>query len=107
MKSFNPVLPGEIHCEDREDSNYDLSLCRLADGTSVGIDATSMGNEARFVNDFRGIAKKPNAIFIDERTSSGELAMSIWSSSEQIQKGEEILVSYGKSWWKSRVEEQG
>jgi hypothetical protein len=79
----------------------------LADGTSVGIDATSMGNEARFVNDFRGIAKKPNAIFIDERTLSGELAMCIWSSGEKIQKGEEILVSYGKSWWKSRAEEQG
>ncbi|KAJ6627273.1 SET domain protein [Mycena sp. CBHHK59/15] len=91
---------GEIHCDEREDSNYDLSLFR--DGElSVGIDASAKGNEARFVNDYRGIQDKPNAVFLDGRTSSGELRMNVWSS-RSIKKGEEILVSYGKAWWKAR-----
>ncbi|KAF4622872.1 hypothetical protein D9613_001658 [Agrocybe pediades] len=96
---------GEIHCDDRPESDYDLSLCRLPDGTSVGIDASTMGNEARFVNDYRGVSSKPNAVFVNERGPSGELKMSIWTSNAEIRKGEEILVSYGKSWWQSRVED--
>ena len=64
-----------------------------------------MGNEARFVNDYRGVQSKPNAVFLDRRTATGELRMSIWSSSGEIKKGEEILVSYGKSWWRSRLPE--
>jgi SET domain-containing protein len=63
-----------------------------------------MGNEARFVNDYRGISKKPNAIFVDERNQSGELKMHIRSAAEEIKKGDEILVSYGKSWWRTRSE---
>ncbi|KAG2023840.1 hypothetical protein CC2G_001450 [Coprinopsis cinerea AmutBmut pab1-1] len=94
---------GEVHCDDRPDSDYDLSLLRLSDGTSVGVDASRMGNEARFVNDYRGIKKKPNAVFTDYRTRSGELRICI-RSCEEIKKGEEILVSYGKSWWSSRHE---
>lgn len=69
---------------------------------SVGIDASTMGNQARFVNDYRGIARQPNAVFLDGQTSSGELCMSVWSSNREIKKGEEILVSYGKSWWQNR-----
>lgn len=61
-----------------------------------------MGNEARFINDYRGIANKPNALFKEIRTASGEMRMSVWSGSETIPKGKEILVSYGKSWWRAR-----
>jgi hypothetical protein len=28
--------------------------------------------------------------------------MSIWTGPHPIKKGEEILVSYGKAWWKAR-----
>lgn len=66
------------------------------------MDARRSGNEARFVNDYRGIYEKPNAVFRDIRLSEGELRMSIWSSSEGITKGDEIVVSYGKSWWRAR-----
>ncbi|KAF9014999.1 hypothetical protein BDQ17DRAFT_1385822 [Cyathus striatus] len=93
---------GELHADDRPTSDYDLSLYRTQDGTSIGVDASAMGNEARFVNDYRGIAQKPNAKFNDNRLSSGELRISIWSTDREIRKGEEILVSYGKSWWKAR-----
>ncbi|KAF9036502.1 SET domain protein [Hymenopellis radicata] len=92
---------GEIHVEERPDSNYDLSLHRFQDGMSVGIDASKMGNEARFINDFRGVKQKPNAIFVDGRDINGELRMSIWSNST-LKRGEEILVSYGRSWWRER-----
>lgn len=93
---------GEAHCDDRPGSDYDLSLFRTQDGISVGIDAQFMGNEARFINDYRGVKSKPNAVFEECRTSEGELRMSVWSGSESIRKGEEILVSYGKGWWKAR-----
>ncbi|GLB36436.1 putative SET (Su(var)3-9, Enhancer-of-zeste, Trithorax) domain containing protein [Lyophyllum shimeji] len=93
---------GEIHCDDRPDSDYDLSLYRGHDGVNAGIDASRMGNEARFVNDYRGIAAKPNAVFSDLKTPLGEMRMSIWSSGQEIKKGEEILVSYGKAWWRAR-----
>jgi len=98
----NQTTAGEVHCDDRPNSDYDLSLCRLPEGVSVGVDASTMGNQARFVNDFRGIGIKPNALFIDTRTASGEIRISIWSSDRDIKKGQEILVSYGKIWWRSR-----
>lgn len=94
---------GEVHCQDRVDSDYDLSLFRSEDGDNVGVDASVMGNEARFVNDYRGIRSKPNAVFVESRTLQGELRMSIWSSKDPVQKGDEILVSYGKNWWRSRT----
>ncbi|KAF9821800.1 hypothetical protein IEO21_00230 [Rhodonia placenta] len=98
---------GELHCDDRPESDYDLSLYRTREGLSIGVDAQHMGNEARFVNDFRGISHKPNAVFEDRRTVDGELRMSIWSGSDCIKKGDEILVSYGKSWWRAREECEG
>jgi len=92
---------GEVHCEDRN-SDYDLSLLRTQDGINIGIDASNKGNEGRFVNDYRGVQGRPNALFKEERTTSGELRISIWSGASKIRKGEEVLVSYGKSWWKAR-----
>jgi hypothetical protein len=85
---------GEVHCDDRSSSDYDLSLYRTPDGSvSVGVDASAMGNEGRFVNDYRGIRIKPNAQFGERRCDNGELRMSIWTGSEVIKKGEEIVVS--------------
>lgn len=87
---------GEVHCDDRPSSDYDLSLYRSSDGlVSVGVDASTMGNEGRFVNDYRGIRAKPNAQFEERRIENGELRMSVWTGSEVIKKGEEILVSEG------------
>ena len=85
---------GEVHCDDRPLSDYDLSLYRTPDGlVSVGVDASAMGNEGRFVNDYRGIRARPNAQFEERRVDKGELRMSIWTGGETIKKGEEILVS--------------
>ena len=84
---------GEVHCDDRPSSDYDLSLYRTPDGlVNVGVDASVMGNEGRFVNDYRGIRARPNAQFEERRADDGEVRMSIWTGGEVIKKGEEILV---------------
>lgn len=107
---------GEVHYDERLESDYDLSLLRLTSSESValgmedsdisvGVDAQCMGNEARFINDYRGTGvAKPNAELKD-RIVDGEMRMSVWSLNKPIQRGDEILVSYGKSWWKARADE--
>ncbi|KAI9717391.1 MAG: hypothetical protein M1812_004743 [Candelaria pacifica] len=100
---------GFVHASSDTDpeSNYDLSLVREL---GVGIDATHMGNEARFINDYRGIREEgPNAEFRDTIVS-GERRMSVYvlpegksgKGKKGIRKGEEICVSYGKGFWKGR-----
>lgn len=121
---------GEVHAQDR-DSDYDLSLLRIplqrptGPGKSdllyslpasvdtqiqspeawvinLGVDAARIGNEARCINDYRGIAQRPNAVFklVRERNTR-EVRMSVWTS-RALAKNEEILVSYGKGWWNAR-----
>jgi hypothetical protein len=92
---------GEVHSDERPTSDYDISLYRFP-GESVGVDASTMGNEARFVNDYRGIQPKPNAEFVDQRTGGGDLRIGIWSLAKAIRRGDEIVVSYGKAWWTAR-----
>lgn len=95
------------------DSDYDLWLDREAD---VAVDAARQGNEARFVNDYRGVRERANAEFSNvwcERW--GELCVGIWVLGQGkkdkggggggIKKGEEILVSYGKGFWDERKAE--
>jgi hypothetical protein len=93
-------------------SDYDLSLDREH---GIGIDADKRGNEARFINDYRGIADKPNAEFKeiwDERRK--ERGMGVWvlkegksGKAKGIRKGEEILVSYGRGFWGARKGGEG
>ncbi len=76
----------------------------------IGIDADKGGNEARFVNDYRGVREKPNAEFRevwDER--EGRRGIGVWVLPEGkgkkvrgIGKGEEICVSYGRGFWGAR-----
>lgn len=95
------------------DSDYDLSLLRLSasdirnpfPGThvSIGVDAAQAGNAARFVNDYRGVSGAgANAEFRLGRGEGGEMRMEVWSRRD-INKGEELLVSYGKGWWGART----
>ncbi|RWA10152.1 hypothetical protein EKO27_g4950 [Xylaria grammica] len=95
-------------------SDYDLWLNKEAD---VAVDAEKAGNEARFVNDYRGVRERPNAEFRqcwDAR--SGQQCMAVFvlpagknaptkASAGGIAKGAEILVSYGKGFWSKRREE--
>lgn len=110
------ILPylGEYHPADsaaHSTSDYDLWLDRDAE---VAVDAARMGNEARFVNDYRGVpgAVKPNAEFCEVwDLRRGEKGMAVFvlpvgkkarGKGGGIAKGEEILISYGKGFWGER-----
>ena len=92
-------------------SDYDLSLDR---DNGIGVDATRMGNEARFINDYRGISTAPNAEFRDILVEVGNgkvekqvgvFVLSAGKSGKRangIGRGQEILVSYGKGFWTER-----
>lgn len=92
-------------------SDYDLSLDAEA---GVGIDAGRGGNEARFVNDYRGIeAGGPNAEFREVWVQRGkvvEKGMGVFvlgagksgRRARGIGRGREVLVSYGKGFWRLR-----
>ncbi|GAA5853757.1 hypothetical protein JCM8547_007437 [Rhodosporidiobolus lusitaniae] len=120
---------GVVHTEEEADgkSDYDLSLERRVvkgekegeeDRVEVtGIDATKAGNEARFVNDYRGVPTfvRPNALFeLRHFTVSSPnpskppqecVRMSIWAGPHGVEKGSEICVSYGSGFWSERRKE--
>jgi hypothetical protein len=113
-ESFILFYVGTVHGESDTDpaSDYDLSLDR---GLGVGVDAAKAGNEARFINDYRGISDEgPNAefqdVWVDVGKGSYERRMAVFvlpagksgKRSAGITRGEEILVSYGKGFWKER-----
>ncbi|KAK0382803.1 hypothetical protein NLU13_9898 [Sarocladium strictum] len=105
-------------------SDYDLWLDRAAD---IAVDAATCGNEARFVNDYRGgVRERPNAEFgVGWSEEWGMLVVGFWvvrgnagmerkalgkgkikGRWEGIKVGEEICVSYGKGFWEKRAEEE-
>ena len=105
-------------------SNYDLSLDREL---GLSIDATAAGNEARFINDYRGIADRANAEFRDcwvqmaavgaERARwerrIGVFVLGAGRAGKRaagIGVGQEVLVNYGRSFWSKRrqaMEDEG
>ncbi|KAF2631811.1 hypothetical protein BU25DRAFT_333108 [Macroventuria anomochaeta] len=109
------ILPylGFVHDQTEldETSDYDLSLDREL---GIGVDASKMGNEARFMNDYRGISTGPNAEFRDVLVDVGfgivEKRMGVFVLStgksgkraKGIGRGEEILINYGKGFWAER-----
>ncbi|KAK8437568.1 hypothetical protein IWX49DRAFT_549770 [Phyllosticta citricarpa] len=110
---------GTLHTRDDADaaSDYDLSLDREL---GVGVDAARGGNEARFVNDYRGVpgVAAPNAefgdVWVEVDGKRVERRMGVWVlgkgknakglRARGIRKGEEILVSYGKGFWRERLD---
>ncbi|KOS17406.1 hypothetical protein ESCO_006488 [Escovopsis weberi] len=116
---------GRVHGPGTADagSDYDLWLDREA---GVAVDAARGGNEARFVNDYRGVRERPNAVFGNAFCERwGEVCVAVWvmgrggkekkkkkkkdgdgmKAGVGIRKGEEILVSYGKGFWDERRRE--
>lgn len=119
--SFISLYMGHVHTNSLSDtdpkSDYDLSLDRDLD---LSVDGGRSGNCARFANDYRGIAERPNAEFRDcfveiacGKRAGGvkwerRVAIFVLSAGRAgkrkagIRAGEEIIVSYGKSYWESR-----
>jgi len=101
------VLSPAAQKDPHANSDYDLSLDREL---GLGIDADKKGNEARFINDYRGIAERPNAEFKEIwNEKRNERGMGVWVLPEGksgkgrgLRKGDEILVSYGRGFWGAR-----
>ncbi|PWZ01177.1 hypothetical protein BCV70DRAFT_188355 [Testicularia cyperi] len=74
---------------------------------NIYIDSRFWGNESRFTNDYRGIAERPNVEFRSfvQKTGGGDLkfGMGIWTI-KPIRRGEELVVNYGKSFWRHHDE---
>ncbi|KKA30442.1 hypothetical protein TD95_000609 [Thielaviopsis punctulata] len=118
-KSLKPGTPillylGIVHPPEAtlETSDYDLWLDH---DNGVAVDAERTGNEARFINDYRGVKDRPNAEFREVwSVRHRQRCMAVFvldegkskTRSAGIAKGEEILVSYGKGFWQKRMEEQ-
>ena len=88
---------GEVHTDTMLSQTSDYTLT-FRDGLSI--DGERAGNEARFVNDYRGVAVRANVEFSfrdDSRTAMGFRVLG-----REIAKGEELLVSYGKGFWSAR-----
>ncbi|OHE93445.1 SET domain-containing protein [Colletotrichum orchidophilum] len=114
LKPGTFILPylGTVHPEVQEagmeKSDYDLWLDR---GAEVAVDADKGGNEARFINDYRGVRERPNAEFREVWCQRwNQKCMAVWVLPEGkngrgkggIGKAEEVLVSYGKGFWGCR-----
>ncbi|UNI22692.1 hypothetical protein JDV02_008556 [Purpureocillium takamizusanense] len=130
--SFILAYLGRVHpgSSSSAESDYDLWLSRGEEageeeedgagggggggGGGLAVDAAFEGNEGRFVNDYRGVGERANAVFgtaFCERW--GEVCMGVWvvggknAAGRGIKKGEEILVSYGKGFWEERLKKGG
>lgn len=112
---------GFIHTETESDprSDYDIRFFLAPSFQSprspstpvletewISIDAANMGNEARFINDFRGIAERPNVEFRDYVLDCGhgrfQRRMGVFCLTKPIAKSQELVVTYGKGFWLAR-----
>ncbi|KAK3717970.1 hypothetical protein LTR37_005396 [Vermiconidia calcicola] len=112
---------GHVHTNSMSDtdphSDYDLSYDR---DIGLSVDAARSGSEARFANDYRGVAERPNSEFRDcfvqvksDKRSGGlkwerRVGIFVLSAGKAgkrkagVKAGEEILVTYGKGYWEGR-----
>ncbi|CCC09908.1 hypothetical protein SMAC4_03464 [Sordaria macrospora] len=119
-------------------SDYDLWLSHVGSPSEdLAVDAARAGNEARFVNDYRGIPnpafppgykpqnkkeelllKRPNAEFKvvwDPLRQEKTMAVYVLPAGKKatgkarevgIERGAEVVVSYGKGFWEKRRQEE-
>ena len=77
---------------------------QFGEHSELALDAKHVGNEARFVNDYRNTGKRANVEFRLRRDALGEMRQGVFvCAKEGVGAGEELLISYGKSYWTARV----
>ena len=65
---------------------------------------SQVGNEARFVNDYRNTGRRPNVEFRLRRDRRGELRQGVYVAAKAgVAAGEELLINYGKPFWRARA----
>ena len=92
---FTPVQVNEHHHEN----NY---LLELNDGTGDCIDVTG---GARYANDAKGI-NAVEGFYNNAQFCSAEDHSMYLAATRTILKGQEIMVNYGKAYWKELLKEQ-
>ena len=80
--------------KDYRGSPYTAFLCE-----SYDINADRSGNETRFINDYRGIQKKPNVALRTGIVNKKPVVLFICS--KDISPGDEILTDYGTQYWEA------
>lgn len=95
---------GAVCLGEHEDRSSDY-VCDFGERSELALDAKSVGNEARYVNDYRNTGRKPNVEFRTRRDGRNELRQGIYVVDKAgVAEGDELLISYGQSYWRSRVE---
>ena len=85
---------------------YCMAVCdREGDTSQFVIDASKRGNEARFINDWRNISRRPNCSFTQKYLDNGAVAAFIYAISN-IEPGEELLLDYGDLYWDVKKKEE-
>ncbi|KAL2913474.1 hypothetical protein HK105_206934 [Polyrhizophydium stewartii] len=70
---------------------------------ALSVDAAAAGNEARFINDFRGVAGRPNVALDTYRDAAdGRVRVGVFTLNAAVAAGEELLVTYGRAFWRAR-----
>ena len=94
---------GAVCAGEHEDKSSDY-VCDFGEHSELALDAKSVGNEARFVNDYRNTGKHQNVEFKLRRDARGELRQGVYVCAKRgVAAGEELLISYGKPYWRARV----
>ena len=105
---------GRITLGEHQNKSSDY-VCDLGTQSELACDALSHGNESRYINDFRNnTGKYPNVEFNVRRDSHGELRQGVYvkqikdmvrsdGNFDGIHRDEELLISYGKNYWRSQV----
>ena len=95
---------GAVGLGEHQDKGSDY-VCDFGEHSELALDANSVGNEGRFVNDYRNTGRHANVEFKLRRDRKGELRQGIFvCAKSRVAPGEELLISYGKSYWRSRVD---
>ena len=95
---------GAVSLGEHEDKTSDY-VCDFGEHSELALDAQRVGNEGRFVNDYRNTGKHANVEFRLRRDRRGELRQGIFVCAKGgVREGEELLISYGKGYWRSRIE---
>lgn len=96
---------GLVTLSGNEDKSSDYTV-EFGELSELCIDSNTMGNEARFCNDFRNTGKKPNMEFRMYVDEAQDTRLGIFVSSnikKPLAKGTELLITYGKGYWTARL----
>ena len=120
---------GEVSAGGSEDQASDY-VSDFGDSSELALDANKLGNEvpraprsstpmhllrtsphistaprqARFINDYRNTGRRQNVEFRMRRDRRGALRQGVYVVAKGgVCEGEELLINYGKPFWRARV----